>query len=712
MTSKVPAGLKAADITRFATRAAQLEKFKPVVSYWCEYYIVNQIINKGLHTADEECMQYTTTLMDKLEQTKAQYPDDDAILDDVAAKAYVEQFALDTFQRADNAASSQTADTFRAAATFLDLMAVWGPPDPELAAKSKFAKYHALRIAKALKAGEDPNLSNPVQEPEPTADESAPALDPNDPEVQRINAASSMQPTVETAPPSFAPSPTYEPKTSLPISPAGAPSAPPFTDDPTHGDVSPLESSEERKNSVGGGYFPTVPTFTSENSAPSLPTAPEQPMEDAPPAAPAPDDGQYNPQDFYQAPPTAPVATAPAPPIVPERTIPSVPVVQPQPVAPIANTNLPPPTAGGAQDYRTDDESVFNAQKHAKWAISALNFEDVPTAVKELRIALEALGARIDSPPAVMAFQPNPFDILFQCLSNLSISFTPTVWSDLPKDAQNYFLNIASVLTIEPEAYKRATYHVVQLADLPAAAQDLIQQKLLRLMSTAMFVLDGVLILTPDVMTALSEAELGHAGADPGLVAATYYTLAARALARRSLAARSILGIAAEVATADVMGQGISAFFVTTKKKIFSAFRNITNALKQKIDGFLKTLSTFIIQACDWVKENPYEAAAYLAIAFIFILIMVFMPQILAAAGFTSVGVSAGSVAASTQALIAPVAAGGVFATLTSAAMGGYGVGVVTGAVVGMAGAATLAVFTYFRRGRKDGKDGKGRKED
>ncbi|GME22479.1 Short-chain dehydrogenase/reductase SDR [Neofusicoccum parvum] len=536
MTSKVPAGLKAADITRFATRAAQLEKFKPVVSYWCEYYIVNQIINKGLHTTDEECMQYTTTLMDKLEQTKAQYPDDDAILDDVAAKAYVEQFALDTFQRADNAvrankASAQTADTFRAAATFLDLMAVWGPPDPELAAKSKFAKYHALRIAKALKAGEDPNLSNPVQEPEPIADESAPALDPNDPEVQRINAASSMQPTVETAPPSFAPSPTYEPKTSLPISPAGAPSAPPFTDDPTHGDVSPLESSEERKNSVGGGYFPTVPTFTSENSAPSLPTAPEQPMEDAPPAAPAPDDGQYNPQDFYQAPPTAPVATAPAPPIVPEHVIPSVPVVQPQPVAPIANTNLPPPTAGGAQDYRTDDESVFNAQKHAKWAISALNFEDVPTAVKELRIALEALGAR----------------------------FTPTVWSDLPKDAQNYFLNTASALTIEPEAYKRATYHTVQLADLPAAAQDLIQQKLLRQMSTAMFVLDGVLILTRDVMTALSEAELGYAGADPGLVADTSYALAERALAYRSLAVRSILGIAAEVATASTSAAAAAA---------------------------------------------------------------------------------------------------------------------------------------------------------
>ena len=44
-------------------------------------------------------------------------------------------------------------------------------------------------------------------------------------------------------------------------------------------------------------------------------------------------------------------------------------------------------------EYRRDDEAVMAAQKHAKWAISALNFEDVDTAVKELRIALQSLGA-------------------------------------------------------------------------------------------------------------------------------------------------------------------------------------------------------------------------------------------------------------------------------------------------------------------------------
>lgn len=44
--------------------------------------------------------------------------------------------------------------------------------------------------------------------------------------------------------------------------------------------------------------------------------------------------------------------------------------------------------------YTTDQKDINQAQKHAKWAISALNFEDIPTAVKELQNALASLGAR------------------------------------------------------------------------------------------------------------------------------------------------------------------------------------------------------------------------------------------------------------------------------------------------------------------------------
>ena len=46
-------------------------------------------------------MAYTTSLMDKLERWKAENAGNDAIHDDMAAQAYVEQFALETFERAE-----------------------------------------------------------------------------------------------------------------------------------------------------------------------------------------------------------------------------------------------------------------------------------------------------------------------------------------------------------------------------------------------------------------------------------------------------------------------------------------------------------------------------------------------------------------------------------------------------------------------------------
>lgn len=40
MATNIPTALKSADIGRFAVRAAQLERVKPVVAYWCEYCVI------------------------------------------------------------------------------------------------------------------------------------------------------------------------------------------------------------------------------------------------------------------------------------------------------------------------------------------------------------------------------------------------------------------------------------------------------------------------------------------------------------------------------------------------------------------------------------------------------------------------------------------------------------------------------------------------
>ena len=514
MATAIPTALSSLDIKRFALRAAQLSSAKPIVAYWCNYWIVNQILSRKLHDADQECLVYTTTLMDTLESFKSENAAEDAVTDDVAGKAYVEQFGLSTFDRADNAvrankASRQTADTFQAAATFLDLLGIWGPLDEEIVKKVKFAKYHALRIAKAVKAGEDPNLSNP--QPEPEAEEVLPELDPNDKDVQAIEGLQRQRSVVEVPDeaertqrglaktssldqslhPSREPSrpPATDVLTQQPdvtdvldesdrttttlanqstlnesLHPSRAPSVPPQqpndvspmeTTDPSSfytnqngakTDVSPMQSPS-RESSVGGNYFPVVPgantadlpsapiTLGQQQSRPDLPHVPTRHY-GRPISRPQSIASSIDPTDASAIPPGQSTGAGqvpqqrgshgplPPPPIVPQSQHvqhqntfpmdsqpqiqpqgPSVPsytqkfTQQPQAQPPPAVTRrapapaaVPPPVSVSSEPLHVDEESILRAQKHAKWAISALNFEDVVTARKELRAALGDLG--------------------------------------------------------------------------------------------------------------------------------------------------------------------------------------------------------------------------------------------------------------------------------------------------------------------------------
>ncbi|KAJ8065838.1 hypothetical protein OCU04_004943 [Sclerotinia nivalis] len=436
MASQIPQKLKTADLTRFIVKAAQLENAKPVISYWCEFWIVNQILAKGLHNGDADTLQYTTTLMDKLERIKSENPDNDAIMDETAGQAYVEQFAMEIFSRADraveaNKVTKQTADTFQAAATFFDLLNIWSLPDAETQAKIKYAKWNAVRIVRALKEGKDPNESNPKPQSAPKDDLAT--LDPNDSEVQELGEQKAKQPSVEEVPDEqdglearLARQSSLDRSLhpSEQVSARASPNARPASFEPYPRDgfpytavqdenISPLEPSpKDRNGSVGGGYFPEVPTFTSEPRDSTLPTAPAlhnafdlglpdtsslgapgqstgmKPSSDLqsfpPPTLPGEQPSTTAPQDFYrQSPPLNHVYTPPP---------------ADQPTFQSGSTQQTAPTIPSATQSRgqlnTDDEAIAKAQKHARWAISALNFEDAETAVKELRAALQTLGAQ------------------------------------------------------------------------------------------------------------------------------------------------------------------------------------------------------------------------------------------------------------------------------------------------------------------------------
>jgi vacuolar protein sorting-associated protein VTA1 len=301
------------------------------------------------------------------------------------------------------------------------MLAIWQQPlDAEIAAKSKYAKYHALRIAKALKAGEDPNLSNPKTEPEPSEGlpTSPPVLDPNDPEVQRINHPNAYhQPSVESASQSNPTSPPLPPL-SGPLPPHDISPISPPDDIPTR------SSAAGEPSSPGGGYFPRVPTFTSETSASTLPTAPaeetlpdpspsiptqlpqppqaQQPQAHQPPQPPrqpqfsssqtfAPTSDSTSPASFYQQPSLPQPPAVPPTQSFPQPSYSQPPVVPQPPLPPAPAQSAFNPSPAAATRYQPDEDAMMSAQKHAKWAISALNFEDVDTAVRELRAALHEL---------------------------------------------------------------------------------------------------------------------------------------------------------------------------------------------------------------------------------------------------------------------------------------------------------------------------------
>ncbi|CEI41052.1 hypothetical protein FVEN_g1403 [Fusarium venenatum] len=510
MAEPLPAGLKIPEVSRFINRANQLRTIKPALAYWCEYHAVNQIVGKGLHNSDDEAFEFTKTLIERLETTKTERADDEAIIDNATGQAYVEQFAQQTFDRAERAlradkVTRQTADTFDAAATFFDLTREWGEPDPEVVKKIKFAKWNAARILKAIREGKDPNETNPrAPEPEPSV-----GLDPSDPEVQLLTGG--QRATVEDAPdggespkvvtpieapskdpadPSYFP-PQAEPEGQAPepfvpspmstsstpggelgrppvgpppdVSPAAEspaqPATQPSTDAPSSTEISDhhdalarpmmphLNSSHPGKPpgmespaplSAAAAARPFLPHLaTSHPKAPVVETP--SPIEAAanarpflphltssaigngpvPPRGPPP--SSVNPSYPGKAPidhsnplnaaaaarpwlphlasappgkgsvsePQGPPAVEPIRPMMPHLAS-SHPGKSPAPSPP----SMTPTSAPAPEKYSTDQKDINQAQKHAKWAISALNFEDVPTAVKELRNALAMLGAQ------------------------------------------------------------------------------------------------------------------------------------------------------------------------------------------------------------------------------------------------------------------------------------------------------------------------------
>ncbi|KAF5027250.1 hypothetical protein F66182_666 [Fusarium sp. NRRL 66182] len=120
----------------------------------------------------------------------------------------------------------------------------------------------------------------------------------------------------------------------------------------------------------------------------------------------------------------------------------------------------------------------------------------------------------------------------------------------------------------------------------------------------------------------------------------------------------------------------------------------------------------------EYVKENPAAAAAIGVGTVVVAAPVIVAAPALAAGGFGANGIVGGSIAAGAQSAIGNVVAPGAFATLQSAAAGGYGVATVHGVVQGVGGAAIAcgvkSLFSKAKNGTKPDDTGsaKGAKQD
>ncbi|KAG0370894.1 Vta1 like-domain-containing protein [Gamsiella multidivaricata] len=416
----VPEGLKT--IAPYLQRAAQLQERDPVVSYYANYYAAKLAIPKA--GQDNSNRVFVVKLLDTLEKQRKDIGDNEAISNDLVGYAHIENFALKIFSKADDEdragqGSQKTAKNFVAAANFLELLKVFGDIDAEVEEKIKYSKWRAAEIVKAIRDGRQPTPppgANKPQEPTLTsADVAQAGLDSLDNEAaatgvdSNISSGTFSPAHIAHSNPSVTPQPTVSSGPGFPTI-SNFPS-PPLGPSSTNGNsfndsisnswsqpaVSPsLNQGQNFQSPAGAPIIPVQPPSTYippavSSQKPNSGYAPT-PLN---PASPGPN-AQYgygasniNNNIPYQH--SVEPSPAPAPAPTPMQTpypqagfsSPSAPYQQPQ--------QTPSPQSYAPVPMVLDPTVSAQVQKHCKWTVSALTYDDVPTAIDNLEKALALL---------------------------------------------------------------------------------------------------------------------------------------------------------------------------------------------------------------------------------------------------------------------------------------------------------------------------------
>lgn len=325
---EIPATLK--PIAHYLKTAQEHDARDAIVSYWCRLYALQlglKINSQGL-----EERKFLIMVMDWLENTKKAHSENESITNEVAAQAYLENYALKLFLYADkqDRASNfgkNVVKAFYTAGMVYDVLQTFGELTEEVTQNRKYAKWKASYIHNCLKNGE-----TPVPGPMKSEDDEDGELDN---ELQDLVAGPSGGAGGGSNPP------------EQPPAAAAGPSQPPY---PT----------------MGFNNFP------SPGGNPQIPSGPPS-----------------GPTNFYTNDPFSNVKP-PTPPSEPEKPPGGWQPYTGPPAAGSGGEVVAPAAASMAGVTLTPDQ-ITKAQKYCKWAGSALNYEDVKTAIDNLQKALRLL---------------------------------------------------------------------------------------------------------------------------------------------------------------------------------------------------------------------------------------------------------------------------------------------------------------------------------
>lgn len=154
---EIPSPLKG--IQQYLKIATTHDQRDPVVSYWCRLYALQTGLKLSTKTSEET--NFLLKLMDWLETTKKELHDNEAVTNDVAAQAHLENWALKLFLYADkndreSNFGKNVIQSFFTAGLLYDVLTVFGELGEEATQNRKYAKWKAAYIHNCLKNGETP----------------------------------------------------------------------------------------------------------------------------------------------------------------------------------------------------------------------------------------------------------------------------------------------------------------------------------------------------------------------------------------------------------------------------------------------------------------------------------------------------------------------------------------------------------------------------